>query len=102
MIKTTSEAVNLVKLARQKITGSILTKNVCTMIQLLLIMLSKMAEENDEELLSLKSNNWDLYGVVRGLIQVLMPGNRFGGSGISSKDAFHKEIKVYTSYACKI
>lgn len=61
-----------------------------------------MSEINDDKVLSLINNEWNLYEFVRELIQALMPGKLFGGGSYSSykKEEYRKEAKVV--YFCII
>jgi len=92
-----------VKGARQRYTGNILADNLCRMIKLVLIMLGKMSDVNDDMVLSFMNKEWNMYEFVRELIQALIPGVQFGGGyGSHKKEDYRKETKVNIAYSLTV
>jgi len=71
---------------------------MCSMIELVLMMLGKMSSLSDGEIVYLRKTDWNLFEFVTGLIQALSLDVKFGGySGYgygAYKDDYRKEIKV--------
>ena len=93
LINATVSAIKLVKEVRKRCTKYNLTETMCSMIELVLIMLATMYDLCDEEILSLMKTDWNLYEFVSGLIQALSSDMKFGGYA-AYRDDYRKEIKV--------
>jgi len=79
---------------------------MCSMIELVLMMLGKMSSFSDGEIVCLMKTDWNLFEFVSGLIQALSLDVKFGGySGYGGfgpyKDDYRKEIKVGTFIVSK-
>jgi len=96
LLKATTCAIALVKESRQKYAQ--LNGNICSMIELVLMLIGKVFAMNDEEILSLMNTEWKLNDFVHELIIALTNGVAFGGSGNDHakeiKVSVYKEIKV--------
>jgi len=78
LIATVDSALQLVIRGRLKYGD--LNKQLCSMVELYLLLLEKIATAvEDDEIFFLIHNKWNLQGFVQELIQALMPQQKFGG-----------------------
>ena len=79
MIAAVEGALQLVVKGRQKC--GTLNQQLCIMVELFLLLREKVnVATEDEEILSLMCNKWNLQGFIQELVQALLPQKEFGGS----------------------
>ena len=66
-----------------------LNDNLCSMVELFLLLREKLSTVDDQEVESLMFNDWSLLTFVRELIQALISSKKFGDYG-----KCNEEIKV--------
>ena len=66
-----------------------LNDHLCHMVQLFLLLREKLFTVNDQEILLLMHNDWNLMVFVKELIQAMIPSKSFGANG-----KYNEEIKV--------
>ena len=86
---TVNNALKLVVAERQACYYQ-LNDRLCHMIKLFLLLREKLVAVDDQEILSLMRNDWDLMAFIKGLIQAIISSKNFGGYG-----KCNEEIKVY-------
>ena len=100
IIKTTTSVIKLVKAAISRYTGHNLSDNMCSRVELVLIMLSKTSDFIDEGIISLMNKDWNLHTIVHDLIVKLTFAVKFGGY-YGHRDDYRREIKVSLNFDFK-
>ena len=88
-------ALQLVVKGRQKY--GTLNQQLCIMVELFLLLRERVnVATEDEEILSLMHNKWNLQGFIQELIQALLPQKEFGGSK-------HKHLEeIVVRFICSV